>query len=79
MATKAVEQILAPADHFILFENKGETIAIQAEEKSRLLVLRGAPINEPIAAYGPFLMNRHEELEQALADLKSGKFGYLKS
>jgi len=41
----------APADHFILFQNEGETIAIQAEEKSKLLVLSGTPINEPIAAY----------------------------
>ncbi len=70
---------MAPADHFVLFKNEGETISIQAEEKSLLLVLSGEPINELIAAYGPFLMNRHEELEQALDDFKNGKFGYLES
>jgi redox-sensitive bicupin YhaK (pirin superfamily) len=70
---------IAPADHFVLFKNEGETISIQADKESILLVLSGEPINEPIAAYGPFLMNRHEELEQALVDFKNGKFGYLKS
>ena len=66
-----------PADNFILFKNDGETISVQAEEDSIFLVLSGSPINEPIAAYGPFLMNTHEELEQAVNDYNHGKFGYL--
>ncbi len=76
---KVNDKDIAPADHFVLFKNEGETISIQADKESILLVLSGEPINEPIAAYGPFLMNRHEELEQALVDFKNGKFGYLKS
>ena len=67
----------APADNFILFKNEGETIAVEADEDSVLFVISGEPINEPIAAYGPFLMNTHEELEQALEDFNKGKFGYL--
>jgi quercetin 2,3-dioxygenase len=67
----------APADNFILFKNEGETISIEAEEDSILFVISGEPINEPIAAYGPFLMNTNEELEQALEDFNKGKFGYL--
>ena len=67
----------APADNFILFKNEGETISIEATEDSILFVLSGEPINEPIAAYGPFLMNTHEELELALEDFNKGKFGYL--
>lgn len=67
----------APADNFILFKNEGETISIEAEEDSILFVISGKPINEPIAAYGPFLMNTNEELEQALEDFNKGKFGYL--
>ena len=67
----------APADNFILFKNEGETISIEAEEDSILFVISGKPINEPVAAYGPFLMNTNEELEQALEDFNKGKFGYL--
>lgn len=67
----------APADNFILFKSDGETISLTASEDSILLVLSGEPIDEPIAAYGPFLMNTHEELQQALDDMRMGKFGYL--
>lgn len=67
----------APADNFILFKNVGETISIEAAEDSILFVISGEPINEPIAAYGPFLMNTHKELEEALDDFNKGKFGYL--
>lgn len=76
---KVNDNEIAPADHFVLFKNQGETISIQAEEDSSLLLLSGEPINEPIAAYGPFLMNRPEELEQALVDFKNGKFGHLEN
>ncbi|MDQ6756704.1 MAG: pirin family protein [Bacteroidota bacterium] len=65
------------ADNFILFKNEGEEISITAEEDSILFVISGEPINEPIAAYGPFLMNTHKELEEALDDFNKGKFGYL--
>ncbi len=67
----------APVDNFILFKNEGEKITIDATEDSILFVISGEPINEPIAAYGPFLMNTHEELEQAMEDFNKGKFGYL--
>ena len=69
----------APADNFILFKNEGETITIEATEDSILFILSGEPINEPIAAYGPFLMNTHEELEEALEDFNKGKFGHLEN
>ena len=64
-------------DHFVLFKNDGESIEITADEDTVLLVLSGEPINEPIAQYGPFLMNKWEELEQAIADVSAGKFGVL--
>ena len=67
----------AAADNFILFKNEGEIISIQADEDSVAFIISGEPINEPIAAYGPFLMNTHEELEQALEDFNQGKFGVL--
>jgi quercetin 2,3-dioxygenase len=67
----------AATDHFVLFKNDGEQISIEASEDAILLVLSGEPINEPIAQYGPFLMNTWEELEQAIQDVNAGKFGVL--
>ncbi|HOZ68347.1 MAG TPA: pirin family protein [Chitinophagaceae bacterium] len=65
------------ADHFVLFKNDGEEITLEAKEDSIILVLSGEPIDEPIAAYGPFLMNTWPEVEQAIQDVNAGKFGYL--
>ncbi len=73
------EKDKAPADHFILFKNEGESITLQAEEDVVLLVLSGEPIDEPIAAYGPFLMNTMDEVKQAMDDFNMGKFGYLEA
>jgi redox-sensitive bicupin YhaK (pirin superfamily) len=68
----------APEDHFVLFKNEGEEISLEVESDSVLLVVSGEPINEPIAAYGPFLMNRQDEIIEAVNDFNTGKFGYLK-
>jgi redox-sensitive bicupin YhaK (pirin superfamily) len=40
----------------------------------RFLLISGKPLNEPIARYGPFVMNTQPEIEQALEDLKNGTF-----
>ncbi len=62
---------------FVLFKNEGDLIQIKATESSRLLMLSGVPINEPIAQYGPFVMNTPQELETAFEEFQSGKFGTL--
>lgn len=67
----------APADHFILFNNDGTEIKIETLEDSIFLVLSGEPINEPIVAYGPFLMNTVDEVQEAIRDFNSGKYGTL--
>lgn len=68
---------IAPVDTFAYFENQGESIHIEATENSIVLILSGEPIDEPIYAYGPFLMNTEKEIHQAIEDYNQGKFGYL--
>lgn len=72
-----VNDINAHADHFILLKNDGEEFTIDATEDSIVLILSGEPIDEPIVAYGPFVMNTWEEIEQAVNDVNAGKFGVL--
>ncbi len=67
----------APTNHFLLMANEGESFEIEATDDALVLVLSGQPINEPIAAQGPFVMNTKEELQQAFHDFNAGKFGYL--
>ncbi|WPR76468.1 pirin family protein [Algoriphagus sp. NG3] len=64
-------------DKFVLFENEGESFEIKASEDAVVLVLSGAPIHEPIASHGPFVMNTKAELMEAFNDFNIGKFGYL--
>jgi redox-sensitive bicupin YhaK (pirin superfamily) len=71
------EDAMVPVNHFILMENKGEEFKIKGLQNSTVLVLSGEPINEPIAAHGPFVMNTREELIQAFQDFQNGMFGYL--
>ena len=58
-----------------LLDSAGEEVALEAEEDATALVLSGEPIHEPVAAYGPFVMNTQEEIHQAIADYQSGQFG----
>ncbi|HYV48776.1 MAG TPA: pirin family protein [Myxococcaceae bacterium] len=63
---------------FVVFENAGERIAVEAGASgAQLLVLGGEPIDEPIVQYGPFVMNTEREIVKAFADFSSGTFGSL--
>lgn len=60
-----------------LLSPEGESVTIEAREDTTLLVLSGEPIDEPVASYGPFVMNTREELTQAVRDYNAGKMGHL--
>jgi quercetin 2,3-dioxygenase len=65
--------------HLGLAENDGDAIELLAASAGKLLFLSGEPINEPLAAYGPFVMNYQGEIRQAVLDFESGKMGVLES
>jgi redox-sensitive bicupin YhaK (pirin superfamily) len=60
-----------------VFASTGEPITIIAEEDATILVMAGEPIDEPVARYGPFVMNTKAELVQAVNDYQAGKMGHL--
>ena len=74
---KVNNQEIVPTDHLLLFTNEGEDFSIEATKNSVVLILSGEPLNEPIASYGPFVMNTQEQIREAFEDFNNGKFGTL--
>jgi quercetin 2,3-dioxygenase len=64
-----------PAGRMALLRNEGDGVALQAGPDSRALLIAGRPLNEPIAQYGPFVMNTQQEIFQAVEDFRAGRFG----
>ena len=61
----------------VQFDRGGREVQLEASADATFLVLTGAPIDEPIAGYGPFVMNTREEIMSAMKDLQEGRFGQL--
>lgn len=62
-----------PAGNMAILKNAGDGIIIAANEPARAILVAGRPLGEPIAQYGPFVMNTQAEIQQTLADYRDGR------
>ena len=67
------------AGEFILFKNDGDEVVVESLAESIVMFLSGAPIDEPLVHYGPFVMNSVDEINQAIEDFNAGRFGDLRA
>ena len=61
----------------VVFKEEGSRVAIESTSDTQFLVLAGKPINEPLAQYGPFVMNTQTQIMEAMRDYQMGKMGFL--
>lgn len=59
----------------VVLDSAGRQVALEAQDDAVVLLLSGEPIAEPVVGHGPFVMNSQQEIEQAIADFNSGRFG----
>ena len=72
-------EAIAREGQIVTFAREGGSVHIEANNDAKLLLLTGEPIDEPVAAYGPFVMNTTAEIQQAIEEFRMGKFGALAS
>lgn len=72
-------QEIAREAQMVLLGREGGPVTIEANTDAKLLVLTGEPIDEPVVAHGPFVMNTVGEIKQAMLEFQSGKFGAMAS
>jgi hypothetical protein len=65
----------ASAGEVLLFANDGPRLELVAEQAAHVILLSGEPLGEPVVQYGPFVMNTVAEIERAIFDVDSGRFG----
>jgi redox-sensitive bicupin YhaK (pirin superfamily) len=70
---------IAREAEFVLLDRKGGGITLEASGEASLLILSGEPIDEPVVMHGPFVMNTHDEIRQAMVDFQNGRFGTIEA
>lgn len=65
----------AAEGELVLLSREGEDFVLEAEKDAIVFVMSGAPIDEPVVGYGPFVMNTTQEIQQAYRDYQAGKLG----
>lgn len=63
-----------PQHRMAILANEGDGVTLRASAAARALLIAGRPLREPIAQYGPFVMNTRHELMQAVEDFQAGRF-----
>lgn len=69
-------QIIKQHD-LVVFEQSADEILLNAKTDSKILIMAGMPINEPMVTHGPFVMNSETEILEAMRDYQQGKMGFL--
>ena len=64
-----------PSGRMAILRNDGDRLVLRGGEGARVIVIAGKPLREPIAQYGPFVMNTRDELVQAVDDFRAGRMG----
>jgi redox-sensitive bicupin YhaK (pirin superfamily) len=64
-------------EHLVVFETGGNQLSVSFQKSSQFLILCGAPIDEEVTHYGPFVMNTQTEILEAMRDYQMGKMGIL--
>ncbi|TXL79561.1 pirin family protein [Vineibacter terrae] len=73
------DDAIAREGQLVLLDRTGGDVTVEANGEASLLILGGAPIDEPVVMHGPFVMNTADEIRQAMRDFQAGRFGAIAS